>query len=191
MRVSNKELENITNPPGGILIWIVIFLELFTFCIAIVGFLYFGKENTELFISSTNLLNSNIGTLNTIILILSGYFIALSVHNFKVQNIKASKISISMSISLGTFFVIIKVIEYIEKIENELIFDYNIFFTFYWIMTAFHLIHVLLGLGILIYFLYSINKINLFDFQAGAAFWHLCDLIWIILFPSLYLLYKL
>jgi len=69
----------------------------------------------------------------------------------------------------------------------------NIFFSFYWLLTAFHLIHVIIGLVILAWTNYGMTKENsdtvVEDVEACAAFWHMCDLIWLLLFPVLYLIF--
>jgi nitric oxide reductase NorE protein len=66
--------------------------------------------------------------------------------------------------------------------------NHNTFFTFYWLHTGFHVIHVLVGLGILVSFKFTLKKLETEDLEAGAAFWHMCDLIWLLLFPVLYLI---
>ena len=71
--------KNIYYPPGGILLWIIIFLELITFGIALVAMVYTSKEAPEVFHESRLLLDSKIGTVNTIFLIVSGFFMAQSV----------------------------------------------------------------------------------------------------------------
>jgi nitric oxide reductase NorE protein len=79
------------------------------------------------------------------------------------------------------------------QIKHGLTLDHNIFFTFYWLLTGFHVIHVLVGIVILSSMYMSITKknrnVNMEDIEAGAAFWHLCDLIWLLLFPVIYLLF--
>jgi nitric oxide reductase NorE protein len=105
---------------------------------------------------------------------------------------KEMSVYLSGTMLLGMLFVLLKSIEYYEKSAAGIHFLSNDFFTFYWSLTIFHLAHVLAGLGILFYFS-RLNKkgksIPMTDLQAGAAFWHLCDLIWLLIFPSLYLLY--
>ena len=88
----------------------------------------------------------------------------------------------------GLLFLALKTIEYYFKIEAGLTLDHNTFFTFYWLLTGFHVIHVLVGIVILGYFYFSLKNQEIEDIEAGAAFWHMCDLIWLLLFPVIYLI---
>ena len=90
-------------------------------------------------------------------------------------------------------FLGLKTIEYYGKITTGLDVGYNTFFTFYWMLTLFHVVHVITGLVILLVVYKGLKKkqlqTNLEDFEASAAFWHMCDLIWLLLFPIIYLIF--
>ena len=93
----------------------------------------------------------------------------------------------------GCGFLILKGIEFFDKLEHGYHLTYNSFFTFYWLLTGFHFIHVLVGIVILVVLAIYLrkgvyDKNNYFDVETGGAFWHMCDLIWLLLFPVLYLL---
>ncbi len=94
---------------------------------------------------------------------------------------------------MGLLFLCIKGYEYFEKTAHGLTIDYDSFFTFYWLLTGFHFIHVLVALIILLFLARGIrkgrySKDDYLDVESGAAFWHMCDLIWLLLFPVLYLM---
>jgi nitric oxide reductase NorE protein len=93
----------------------------------------------------------------------------------------------------GLFFLGLKSLEYYDKITDGIGIGYNTFFTFYWMLTLFHVIHVIVGLVILTSVYFGVRKENsktsIDDVEASAAFWHMCDLIWILLFPIIYLLF--
>ncbi len=183
--------KNIFYPPGGILIWIIIFLELITFGIALIAMVVSNNEEPELFHNSRLLLNTAIGTINTIFLVTSGFFMAKSVGEFKKQNVKKASLFLNLTMLGGFLFLALKSIEYYFKIEAGITIGYNTFFTYYWLLTLFHLVHVIVGLVILFVVSRSLikNKTNLEDFEASAAFWHMCDLIWLLLFPVIYLIF--
>lgn len=193
MKVSTVNYKNIYYPPGGILMWIIIFLELITFGMALVAMVYYSKEDPGVFHTSRLQLNSVIGTINTVFLIVSGFFMAKSVVFLKQNNIKKSSLFLKLTMLGGLFFLVLKTFEYYDKIEMGYTIGYNTFFTFYWMLTLFHVIHVLVGLVILMSVHRGINKNNsetsLEDVEASAAFWHMCDLIWLLLFPVIYLLF--
>ncbi len=185
------DYKNIYYPPGGILLWIIIFLELFTFGIALIAMVYSSKEEPEIFHSSRLLLNTTIGAVNTVFLIVSGFCMAQSVAYFKRGSLKKSSLFLKLTMLGGLLFLGLKMFEYFHKIDMGYTMGYNTFFTFYWMLTLFHVIHVLVGLVILVSLQYSLNKskTTLENMESSAAFWHMCDLIWILLFPIIYLLF--
>ncbi len=190
----NKNLvKNIYYPPGGILMWIIIFLELITFGMALIAMVVYSKEEPEVFHNSRLLLNTTFGTINTLFLITSGFCMALSVNYLKEGNVKKSSLYLTLTMLGGLLFLILKTIEYNAKLEAGLSVNFNTFFTFYWMLTLFHVIHVLVGLVILLFIHRDLKKkkeqTNLEDFEASAAFWHMCDLIWLLLFPIIYLIF--
>jgi nitric oxide reductase NorE protein len=179
-------------PPGGILIWIIIYLELMTFGAALAVMAFYSRDESALFHASRMKLNSTLGAINTVVLLCSGYFMAKAIEKARKGLNKQLSVYLRRTMLLGLLFVSFKSIEYYEKLDAGIDFLSNNFFTFYWSLTIFHLAHVLVGLGILFYFMRLQTKgktILITDLEAGAAFWHLCDLIWLLIFPTLYLFY--
>lgn len=193
METLKIDYKNIYYPPGGILMWIIIFLELITFGMALVAFVYYGSENATVFHQSRMELNTAFGTINTVFLLTSGYFMANAVHQFKENNIQKSSLFFKLAMLGGFLFLILKSVEYYHKIERGISLDTNMFYTFYWLLTGFHVIHVIIGLVILAWTNHGMRKKNsdtvIEDVEACAAFWHMCDLIWLLLFPVIYLFF--
>ena len=193
METQHINHKNIYYPPGGILIWIIIFLELLTFGAALIAMVYYGNQESELFHNSSLKLNTTFGTINTLFLLSSGFFMAISVEALKKGNTIKFKKLLLLTMLFGLLFLGLKSFEYHEKLSEGLHMGYNSFFTFYWMLTLFHVIHVVVGLVILISVYSGISKKNctttLEDVEASASFWHMCDLIWILLFPVIYLLF--
>ena len=169
--------------------WIIIFLELFTFGMALVALAFSYKDNPQLFHESSLHLNRTFGTINTVFLLASGFFVANAVHNFKERNFNKASFQLKIAMLGGLLFILLKSVEYYAKIEAGYLLDTNSFFTFYWLLTGFHIIHVVVGLVILFILNQNITKTSIEDVEASAAFWHLCDLIWLLLFPVLYLIF--
>lgn len=186
-----KNDKSIFYPPGGILLWIIITLELLTFGMALVALVYFSKEDPKLFHSSRLLLNTNLGIINTIVLLTSGFFMAVAANYFNNKDYAKVKFYLNLVLLSGMSFCVLKGIEFYHKYSVGLTLNTNIFFTFYWLLTGFHFIHVVVGLFIIGFILRSNNKKTLLheDFEGGAAFWHMCDLIWLIVFPVIYLIF--
>lgn len=193
MNKTSIDYKNILYPPGGILMWIIIFLELFTFGIALIAMVFSGSDDMELFHNSSLKLNKTFGMINTIFLLTSGFLMAKSVEELKAGQKEKFKKLLLFAMLFGMLFLGLKSIEYYFKIEEGLGIGYNSFFTYYWMLTLFHVVHVVVGLVILASVYFGIKKKNsttkIEDVEASAAFWHMCDLIWIILFPVIYLLF--
>lgn len=118
---------------------------------------------------------------------------AQTVHYFKQHAVSRASLSLKLTILGGVLFLALKSFEYYDKIEMGYSIGYNTFFSFYWMLTLFHVIHVLVGIVILIIMYFDIRKkgveANLENIEASAAFWHMCDIIWILLFPVIYLIF--
>ena len=191
METIKIDYKNIFYPPGGILMWILILLEMITFGVALIVLAVSSRENPSEFLKSSAHLNATYGAMNTIFLLTSGFFMATTVHQFKLQNLKKANFYLNITMFGGVLFLVLKSLEYHEKIELGLTLGYDTFFNFYWLLTGFHVIHVLVGLVILLFMKRSFSKktATTEDVEASAAFWHMCDLIWLLLFPVLYLVF--
>jgi len=191
--MENTNSKNFYYPPGGILIWIIIVLELITFMAGLSAYAIYRSNNVELVQESQHHLSALIGTINTIILITGGYFMAIGIRKIKAgYNEQAAKM-ILYAIITGLLFLMLKGYEYYDKIIDGIGMSTNTFFSFYWLITGFHFIHVTIAIIILLALYISIkknkySKDDYFDVETGGAFWHLCDLIWIVVFPLFYLL---
>ncbi|WP_445710424.1 cytochrome c oxidase subunit 3 [Flavobacterium sp.] len=191
MKTTTVDYKNVYYPPGGILMWIIIFLELITFGMALVAFVYYGAEEPEVFHQSKLQLNPTIGAINTVFLLTSGLFVANAIHFYKEGNIKKTTFFFKLAMLGGLLFLLLKSFEYYTRITHGITLDTNTFFSFYWMLTGFHIIHVLIGLILLFITERNIskNKSELEDVEATAAFWHMCDIIWLLLYPTIYLIF--
>ena len=194
MEIETIDNKNIYYPPGGILLWIIITLELLTFTIGIAVFLYQKNGDPETFAQSQTMLNTTFGMVNTMVLITGGFMMATSLRQLKAGNNEKSLTWIRGAAMMGFVFLFIKGYEYFGKIEHGLTLGHDSFFTFYWLLTGFHFIHVLVAVVILLFMAKGIrkkeySKDDYLDVESGAAFWHMCDLIWLLLFPVLYLIH--
>ncbi len=197
--------EIITNikekyPPGDFAIWIIIYVELVTFGLLFLGYAFSRRGHIELFNHSQLMLNQTAGLINTVILISSSYFVANAVYsiknmtneNAKSANKKASK-WLLIAIFFGFGFVVIKLLEFIHIFGEGITLSTNNFFMFYILLTVFHFMHVLLGL-IILFNIYKKTKNYGYvledykGFETGASYWHMVDLLWIVLFPLIYII---
>ena len=184
-------------PPGDFTIWIIIYIELLTFGLFFLGYIYSRRVDVELFNASQLLLDKRAGFINTIILITSSYFVIKAVNAIKTMEIKKASIHAKNwllgAIGFGGIFLIIKMIEFIGKYQEGINLSTNKFFMFYFLLTMFHFLHVLLGM-IILFNLYMKTKIQGYTVQehqgleTGASYWHMVDLLWIVLFPLIYII---
>ena len=184
-------------PPGDFGIWIIVYVELITFGLLFLGYAFARRLDVALFNESQLLLDQRFGFANTIILITSSFFVVQAIK--AIQNIDRKKAADLASkwllgaMSLGVLFLIDKIIEFSQKVEQGINLSTNTFFMFYIILTVFHFMHVMLGLVIL----FNVRKkaksgsYTLEDYkgmETGAIYWHLVDLLWIVLFPLIYII---
>jgi nitric oxide reductase NorE protein len=186
-----QDHKNIFNPPGGVLIWFVILMELVTFSAGIFFYFSYREDNLALFLEMQKKLNLHFAITNTLFLITSGYFVAMSLNYLKMFDRIKSRLFLLIGIAFGFCFIFLKSFEYYEKISQGYTTSYNDFFTFYWFLTFFHYMHVVFTTFILIFLYFKLKIVEEGEVNAlevGAALWHMCDLIWIILFPTLFLI---
>lgn len=178
-------------PPGGLLIWSLVLMELFTFGVALIVFGVNERAAPEVFKVGRENLNLFFGFTNTAFLVISGYFMATAVERFKGGGNSRTPILIAMA--GGVLFLILKGFEYYGKVDAGMTLGYDVFTTYYWLLTVFHVLHVAIGLIILNVMQRRLRPnaktaLKAEDLEASAVFWHMCDLIWLIIFPIIYLL---
>jgi len=184
-------------PPGDFGIWVIIYIELITFALLFIGYAFARRLDVELFNQSQLLLDQRAGFINTLILITSSYFVVKAIESIKTLELKKASALTSKwllgAIILGSSFIVIKIMEFSDKAEQGINLSTNTFFMFYILLTAFHFMHVILGL-IVLFIIYKKTKNqtytqeNHLGMETGASYWHLVDLLWIVLFPLVYIL---
>jgi nitric oxide reductase NorE protein len=165
--------------------WVLILSEMLVFSAFFILFAWQRAIEPELFNSSQQLLNPISGGLNTMVLITSGLFAAFAVQASAVNRVRRTRQWLGLTMVLGVIFCLIKVLEYADKIDAGLTPETNTFFTFYYLLTGFHFAHVVFGLGLLALASWHTSRENV---ETVTAFWHLVDLIWVMLYPLIYLL---
>ncbi|MGV3665902.1 MAG: cytochrome c oxidase subunit 3 [Leptospira bouyouniensis] len=187
----NKNIEeenSIWYPPGGILIWLIVFVEVITFCMGIGSLIFDKAQNPSGFQAMQSQLNRSFAFWNTIFLLTSGFLLALSVYAKENQKEPIFFYGILGSMAFGLGFLILKFLEFQNKWSLGLTLDNTVFFSYYWLLTGFHYLHVVVGFLILLIIFSNRKTISFVNLEAGAIFWHMCDLIWLILYPALYLI---
>ncbi len=191
---TNTTLVNETEDlPGDFAIWIFILSEMLVFGVMFIVYAFTRANQVEVFNASQLTLSRGLGTLNTIILITSSYFVVRAVSAIKSGNAKRSGNWMMGTILLGGMFVAVKLWEFNQKFSMGITLETNDFYMFYLTLTFFHLMHVLMGMIILGCIVYKLRKGDYtpqehFGVETGASFWHMVDLLWIVLFPLIYII---
>ncbi|TMV03362.1 cytochrome c oxidase subunit 3 family protein [Ruegeria sediminis] len=171
--------------PGELLMWVLIVSELLVFGAGLVAFMGVRLTDPAGFAEAQSYLYRTGAALNTAVLVSSGFLAAQALQWRRAANRQAARLALVGAAALGVVFLIIKGVEYAGKAAQGINFETHPFFMFYYLLTGFHAAHVVAGVGILLLVAWRDDPRNI---EAGAQFWHMVDLVWVMLFPVVYLL---
>lgn len=170
--------------PGHPLIWILILSELVVFGAFLLGFSGARVKDPTGFAISQMQLDRVVGGINTMVLLTSGLCAVFATRAIRLGNVGHCRGWLLLTALLGVVFLGVKIVEYKAKIDAGISMETNSFFTLYFLITGFHALHVVMGLGILGIVALRPLAVNI---ETGVAFWHMIDLIWVLVFPVVYL----
>ncbi len=170
--------------PGDPMIWVLIFSELAAFGLFLGAFAVARAINPTVFSAGQAELDSTLAGLNTLVLVTSGWAAARATKAARAERRPVARGWLLGAMALGALFIAIKLFEYAGEIGRGAGLESSPFFTLYFLLTGFHLLHV--GLGIIILAVVC-RRAEITGVETGAAFWHMVDLVWIVMFPILYL----
>lgn len=192
--LDNNLIKKPWDLPGGLFIWLISIHETLLFFISLAIFKYQKSTNLILFNQESSFLDLSQGTFYTIVLLGSGWAIAEAQLQYSKPNQSIGWNGTTchlLGITLGMLFLGLKIFDFIDKIKLNKKFGDNTFWTFYWFLNSFHFVHVLIGMIFLFFLFFKLRKNNDIKdielFNSIAIFWHACDIIWILLFTSLYI----
>jgi len=178
--------------------WLFLGTEILLFAVLFASFFLYRWMYLSDYHSGSHHLDWRLGALNTIVLLLSSFTAARAVDAAQGGDNKRVVKLFGFTIFCGGIFLVVKFIEYSAKYKHGLwpgmagYHEYANFLGFYFCMTGLHGLHVILGMGLLTWGLLLARR-NRFSgryytpIEMGALYWHLVDLVWIYLFPLLYL----
>ncbi|CJL48893.1 Quinol oxidase subunit 3 [Streptococcus pneumoniae] len=179
--------------PGDLAMWFFILAELTVFAILILAFAVTQMFNPQLFGESRAALDSSIGLALTLSLLTSGLLAALAVEQVRQARQGRAALLLLAALASACVYVVLKLNEYGHLAGLGLGMEHNTFFTLYWILTGFHFLHVLLGMVILGWLAercrrgaYRTDAHS--GLESGVLYWHMVDLVWVLLFPLVYVL---
>ena len=179
--------------PGETGIWVLIFGDMVAFAVFFGVFMHSRGSHVVMFDESRRHLHVGYAVVNTALLLTSSLFVAISVRAYRAGNQRMAPRLIVFAAVCGLGFVANKALEYQDKFDNGITFTTNLFYTFFFTITGIHLLHVLIGLVGLAFVWRMTRRAdrrpgNLLIIEVGASFWHMVDLLWLVIFPLLYLL---
>jgi nitric oxide reductase NorE protein len=174
-------------------VWVFIGADSVIFAILFLSFMQDRLKNPAVFEASRHTLNMNLGGIDTLILLTSSWSVALAVQAMKRNQIDREPRLLLGGALTGLMFVASKSIEYFHKFADGITPGTNPFYMWYFTLTGIHLAHVVAGTSLLTY-LWIRSRRGTYDSlhravpESVASYWHLVDLLWIVLFPLLYLM---
>lgn len=187
--------------------WLFLVTEIMFFGGLITAYVVYRNLYTDSFIAASSRLNITLGAINTAVLIGSSLTMALAVHAAQLGKRTNLMIFLVLTIILGGTFLGIKAIEYHDKfVKHEVpgpYFDFEgdpvhareaqLFFSLYFAMTGLHALHMVIGVGLLSWLIYGayVRRFSSAYFapvEMCGLYWHFVDIVWIFLFPFLYLI---
>jgi nitric oxide reductase NorE protein len=178
--------------PGEVGIWLLVLGEMFEFALFFGVLTYQRLHNPEVFAASRLALNPTLGMINTILLLTSSLLVAVGASGARQQKSDLARRMFLAAGACGLGFAIIKLMEYGHLLASGIYPNTNPFFLYYFVFTGMHFVHLILGMGVLAYIWLKarspvIGSSEIRSIENGATFWHLVDLLWVALFPLLYL----
>jgi nitric oxide reductase NorE protein len=177
--------------PGEIGIWVFVLGDMLIFGLFFVVYLHARNRDIALFEQAHATMSLTFGAVNTLLLLTGSLFVVLGVD--ALRRGLPGKRMILLTLLCGAAFVVSKYLEYTGKVVGGQVPSANVFYMYYFVFTGIHLVHLLLGMAFLAV-MYRIARKpvlagrDIAHLEAGACFWHLVDLLWIVLFALLYLM---
>lgn len=174
-------------------VWLFIFGELFMFSAFFLSYITYRAQDVNLYLASQAMLDQHMGALNTVLLVTSSWLVAMAVSAARRNQQALISRYLALGIVFGLCFLVVKYFEYSAKFSLGINMLTNEFFMFYFVLTMVHAFHVAGG-AIILFVMWKkaraggYDSSNMHGLETGAAYWHMVDLLWLVMFPLLYLL---
>ncbi|SNX70132.1 nitric oxide reductase NorE protein [Cereibacter ovatus] len=172
-------------PPGDLLMWILILSELLVFGAGLAAFLAVRLGDPEGFAAAQAQLHRGLAGVNTLVLVTSGACAALATRAAALSRKPVARLWLLAAGALGAVFLGIKATEFRDLAALGFSTETHPFFTFYYLLTGFHAAHVAAGLPLFLIVSWRCWPAGV---EMAAAFWHMVDLVWVLILPVIYLL---
>ncbi len=171
--------------PGELIMWILIGSEILVFAAGVTAMAAMRLTDPAGFANAQGMLDGRMAALNTVVLVTSGLFAARAERAASAGDRRGARRGLMLAALGGVVFLAVKGAEYARDLSLGIGIDTHPFFTFYFLLTGFHAAHVIAGVAVLGLVAVCARPDGV---QAGAMFWHMVDLIWVLILPPVYLL---
>lgn len=182
--------------PGEAGLWVFLIGDMTVFAMLFGVYLDARAKEPALFDAERELLGQHFGAINTLLLLCSSLLVVAGVHALRsgTHHRLAARFFGGAFVVGGCGFVAMKAVEWIGKFSDGITPATNDFWTYYYVLTGLHLFHLLVGMGVLAFVYSQARKPGLSPgrfsvVEGGACYWHMVDLLWIVIFPLLYLVH--
>ncbi len=191
-RPSAKVSKPTRRIPGEEGIWVFVLGDMTVFALFFGAFMYSRARNPGVFAIDHESLNVVLGTTNTVLLLTSSLFVALGVQKVLFGPPWLATRLFGAALACGLGFVAVKAIEWSRLFMEHETVGTGEYFSYYFVFTGIHLVHVFLGIVVLSRLIALSRRREITPRQrllceTGAIFWHMVDLLWVVLFALFYL----
>ena len=178
-------------PIGKMAIWWFLASEIMVFGGLIACFVLFQFAHGG-FAAEAEHVKWRLGAFNTLVLVTSSLTMILALAAARSKDLARTRLCLAATILLGVFFLCVKGFEYRTEIREGFVPSSGMFWSFYFGMTGLHGLHVIAGIVLNITLLVAVMKKKPWDFlqrriEFAGLYWHFVDVVWIFLFPLIYL----
>lgn len=179
--------------PGDLAMWVFILGELTAFALLFILFSWMRSSERELFLAGQQLLHPMAGLINTLALLSASALVAQGVIANRNNQQRIAARWLFAGIGVALIYVVVKIWEYWQLGSAGYGLNGDHFFMGYFLLTGFHFMHVLLGMLIIGFMARKLQRggygsENTSGLESGACYWHMVDLLWIVLFPIVYVI---
>lgn len=177
--------------PGDGAMWFFVLGDLIIFGSYFVAFMIFRVRDVSAFAAAQNNMYLDMGVLNTLLLLFSSWLAARAVLAARARDGGRTLRLLAATAICGAIFIVLKLLEWRLEVSANHTFASGTFMSFYYVLTGVHMLHVVMGLIILtvvMVYIRGSGALRVRVVEQGTIFWHMVDLLWVIIFALLYVM---
>jgi nitric oxide reductase NorE protein len=180
--------------PGEGGLWVFVLADMSLFALFFLVFMWEGRKAPELYAAGTSALVRPLGFANTLVLLLSSWLVVLAVQAHRHERYALVVRDLAGAVVCAVAFGVVKAFEYAHEVGRGYGPSTDIFFTFYFVLTGIHLAHVVIGSGLLVGWIAKVRSRRPWApsrryVEGAAVYWHMVDLLWVVIFTLVYLVH--